>query len=78
MLEDETDSEIARSKNLAQRLGLTWDKYLQLAAKTEPQSREESRPVAEKRLKRLLTLMPHLNELRVFDNSAELANFAVP
>ena len=57
MIEDETDSEVARSKDLAQRLGLTWDKYLQLAAKTEAAYREESRPVAEKRLKRLLTLM---------------------
>ncbi|MBI5033657.1 MAG: trigger factor [Chloroflexi bacterium] len=57
MVEDETDSEIARSKDLAQRLGLTWDKYLQLASKTEEQYRAESRPIAEKRLKRLLTLM---------------------
>lgn len=57
MLEDEIESEVARSKDLAQRLGLTWDKYLQLAGKTEAAYKEELQPRAEQRLKRLLTLM---------------------
>lgn len=57
MLADETAAEVARSKDIAQRLGLSWDKYMQLAGKTEAAYREESQPRAEQRLKRLLTLM---------------------
>jgi trigger factor len=57
MLEDELNSEVARSKDLAQRLGLTWDKYLQLAGKSEAAYKEEAKPRAERRLKRLLTLL---------------------
>lgn len=57
MLEDEAASEVTSSKNLAQRLGLTWDKYLELAGKTESAYLDEMKPRAEQRLKRLLTLM---------------------
>lgn len=57
MLADETESEVTRAKDLAQRLGLAWDKYLQLAGKTDSTYREEMKPRAERRLKRLLTLM---------------------
>jgi trigger factor len=57
MLDDEIDIELAQAKENVQRLGLAWDKYLQLAGKSESEYREESRPRAEQRLKRLLTLM---------------------
>lgn len=57
MLQDELDRELAESKNNAQRLGMTWEKYLQLAAKSESAFREQLRPRAEQRLKRLLVLM---------------------
>lgn len=57
MLDDELDIDINRSKQLAQRLGLTWDRYLQLSGKNEQEYREEQRPNAEQRLKRLLVLL---------------------
>ena len=57
MIEDETDLEINRLKATAQRLGLTWEKYLQLGGKDEKAARAGVRPDAERRVKRLLTLM---------------------
>jgi trigger factor len=57
MLDDETDIEVRRMKETAQRLGLTWEKFLQLGGKDEKVVREEVRPRAENRVKRLLTLM---------------------
>ncbi len=57
MLEDEINQETERSKQLAQRLGLTWDKYLSLSGKKEQEYREEQRPRAEQRLKRLLVIL---------------------
>ncbi len=57
MVEDETDLEMSRMKETAQRIGLTWEKYLQLGGKDENAVREQARPQAEKRVKRLLTLM---------------------
>ena len=57
MIEDEIDLEIGRMKESAQRIGLTWEKYLQLGGKDEQAAREQARPSAEKRVKRLLTLM---------------------
>lgn len=57
MLEDEIDLEINRLKQSAQRLGLTWEKYLRLGGKDEATLRAQVRPQAERRVKRLLTLM---------------------
>ncbi|MDE3088674.1 MAG: trigger factor [Chloroflexota bacterium] len=57
MLNDEIDQDMARSKDLAQQLGLTWEKYLQLSGRDEAAYRNDSRPNAERRLKRLLTLL---------------------
>ncbi len=57
MLDDELDIDINRSKQLAQRLGLTWERYLQLSGKSEQDYRQEQRPTAEQRLKRLLVLL---------------------
>ncbi len=57
MLDDEIGLELERSKSLAQQLGLTWQKYLELAGKKEEEIRQEAKPRAEKRIKRLLTLM---------------------
>ncbi len=57
MLDDEINQDVARSKDLAGQLGLTWEKYLQLASRDETAYRNDSRPRAEKRLKRLLTLI---------------------
>ena len=57
MLEDEIDQELARSQEFAQRLGLTWDKYLELSGKTPEEFRVEQRPRAEKRLRRLLAIL---------------------
>ncbi len=57
MVDDEVNHELARSKDIAQQLSLTWDKYLELSGKTEAEFRETVRPRAERRIKRLLTLM---------------------
>ena len=57
MIEDETELEMGRTKETAARFGLTWEKYLQLGGKDEKAVREEAHPQAEKRVKRLLTLM---------------------
>jgi trigger factor len=57
MLEDEINREMEESKAIAQRLSMTWEKYLQLAGKGEAAFREGLRPRAEKHLKRFLTLV---------------------
>ncbi|MBI5650888.1 MAG: trigger factor [Chloroflexi bacterium] len=57
MMDDELDQELRRAQGLAAQLGLTWQKYLELAGKSEAEFREEGRPRAEKRVQRLLTLM---------------------
>ncbi len=57
MLDDEINQDVARSKDLAGQLGMTWQKYLQLAGRDEAAYRDDSRQRAEKRLKRLLTLI---------------------
>lgn len=57
MIEDETDLEVNRMKQIAQRIGLTWERYLQLGGKDENAVRADARPQAEKRVQRLLTLM---------------------
>jgi trigger factor len=57
MVEDETSLEVSRMKEAAQRIGLTWEKYLQLGGKDEQTVRQDARPRAEKRVKRLLMLM---------------------
>ena len=72
MLEDETASEVTRSKDIAQRLGLTWDKYLQLAGKDESAYLAEMKPRAEQRLKRLLTLMQVVEQEKILVSSKEV------
>ncbi|MBI4786206.1 MAG: trigger factor [Chloroflexi bacterium] len=57
MLDDEIDQETKRSQQVAERLGLTWPKYLELSGKTADQYREEQRPRAEMRLRRLLVIL---------------------
>jgi trigger factor len=57
MIEDETDLEVNRMKQTAQRIGLAWEKYLQLSSKDEQAVRADARPHAEQRVKRLLVLM---------------------
>lgn len=57
MLDDEIEQDLARSKDLATQLGLTWDKYLQLAGRDEAAYRNDARPRAERRLKHLLTIL---------------------
>ncbi len=57
MLEDEINLEVERARGFASQLGLTIEKYLQLVGKSEAQFREEARPVAEKKVRRLLTLL---------------------
>ncbi|MCI0475735.1 MAG: hypothetical protein L0Y55_05770, partial [Anaerolineales bacterium] len=56
-IDDETDLEVNRMKQIAQRIGLTWERYLQLGGKDEQAVRADARPHAEKRVKRLLALM---------------------
>ncbi|HEX9074238.1 MAG TPA: trigger factor [Anaerolineae bacterium] len=65
MLEDEMEQEISRSKDFAQRVGMTWDKYLELSGKTPEQFREDQRPRAEKRLKRLLVILQLVEDEQV-------------
>lgn len=57
MVEDEITHQIEHQGEEVKRLGLTWAKYLELAGKTEAQAREESRPQAEKQLRRTLVLL---------------------
>ncbi len=57
MLEDEINLEVERSRGFAAQLGLTLEKYLQLVGKSETQFREEAKPVAEKKVRRLLVLL---------------------
>lgn len=56
MLQRETDSDLERLQRDVKKLGLTWEKYLELSGKTEEQVREEIRPRAERQLKRALVL----------------------
>lgn len=57
MLQDEINLEVERSRGFAAQLGLSLEKYLQLVGKSEAQFREEAKPVAEKKVRRLLTLL---------------------
>lgn len=57
MLDDEINIEMERVRGFAAQLGLTLEKYLELTQKTEAQFREDARPVAEKKVRRLLTLI---------------------
>jgi trigger factor len=72
MMDDETDQDVARSKELAAQLGMTWDKYLQLSGKEESAYRVDVRPRAEKRLKRLLTLMQLAEDEQIQVTNKEL------
>ncbi len=72
MLDDELDIDINRSKQLAQRLGLTWERYLELSGKNEKEYREEQRPNAEQRLKRLLVLLQLVEAEKIAVSSKEL------
>jgi trigger factor len=56
MLDREVEHEVEHLQEDVRRLGLTWEKYIELSAKTEEQVREEIRPRAEKQLKRMLVL----------------------
>jgi trigger factor len=56
MLERETESDLERLKNDVKKIGLTWEKYLELSGKTQDQVREDIRPRAERQLKRALVL----------------------
>lgn len=57
MLDDEINIEVERSRGFAAQMGMTLEKYLQLVGKTEEQFREEAKPTAEKKVRRLLTLL---------------------
>lgn len=72
MLGDEMEQEISRSKEFAQRLGMTWDKYLELSGKTPEQFQEDQRPRAEKRLKRLLVIMQLVEDEQIQVSSKEV------
>ncbi len=61
MLDREVEHDLAHMQDDVKRLGLTWDKYLELSGKTEEQLREETRPRAEKQLKRQLVLIELMN-----------------
>lgn len=56
MLERETESDLSRFKQDVKKLGLTWERYLELSGKNQEQVREDLRPKAEKQLKRALVL----------------------
>ncbi|MBI3914410.1 MAG: trigger factor [Chloroflexi bacterium] len=57
MVNDQVDQDISREQALARQLGLTWDKYLQLAGKTGETMRLDAKPRAEKKIQRLLTIL---------------------
>jgi trigger factor len=57
MIEDEVEREVNRMKQSVPRLGLTWEKYLQLAGKDEAALRAEMRSPAQARIKSFLVLM---------------------
>lgn len=56
MLERETETDLDRLKQDVKRLGLTWEKYLEMAGKTQEQAVEDIKPRAEKELLRVLVL----------------------
>jgi trigger factor len=56
LLDREVEHQLEHMREDVKRLGLTWDKYLQLSGKTEEQLRADTRPGAEKQLKRMLVL----------------------
>ncbi len=64
MLEREIDHDLEHMKEDVKKLGLTWDKYLELAGKNQDQVREDLRPKAEQELKRALVL----NEVMQVEN----------
>jgi trigger factor len=72
MLEDEIDQQVARSKDRARQLGLMWEKYLQLSGKSEVAFRDDLRPRAEKRLKRLLVLFELIEAEKIEATSKEV------
>ncbi|MCL4393334.1 MAG: trigger factor [Chloroflexi bacterium] len=72
MLEDEIDQDIAQAKELASRLGMTWDKYLELGSRDEAAYRADARPRAEKRLKRLLIMLQLVEEEKVEASGKEV------
>jgi trigger factor len=72
MLDDEINQDIERTKDFATRLGMAWNKYLELSGKTEEQLREETRPRAEKRLKRLLVLLEWIDAEKIEVSSKEI------
>lgn len=56
LIDREMEHDVEHLQQDVQRLGLTWDKYLQLSGKSEEQVKEGLRPNAERRLKQLLIL----------------------
>ncbi|HEX7593041.1 MAG TPA: hypothetical protein VF429_02625, partial [Anaerolineae bacterium] len=72
MMDDEIEQDLVRSKDLATQLGLTWDKYLQLAGRDEAAYRNDARPRAEKRLKHLLTILQLADDEKIEVTSKEV------
>lgn len=56
LLERELEHDLEHLQEDVKRLGLTWDKYLQLSGKSEEEVKAGLRPNAERRLKQLLIL----------------------
>ncbi|MBI3742070.1 MAG: trigger factor, partial [Chloroflexi bacterium] len=57
MLNDQIDQEISREQRFATQLGMAWDKYLEMTGKSGAKLREEMKPRAENKIKRLLTVL---------------------
>jgi trigger factor len=73
LLQDELDHMIADLRARATERGLTWERFLLQAKKTEPEIREEWRAAAERRAKSLLVLDAIAKKEGVSVSSTELA-----
>jgi FKBP-type peptidyl-prolyl cis-trans isomerase (trigger factor) len=73
LIQDELDHMVAELRARATERGVTWERFLLQAKKTEPQIREDWRAAAERRAKSLLVLDAIAKQEGVTVSSTELA-----
>jgi len=73
LIQDELDHMVAELRARASERGVTWERFLLQAKKTEPEIREEWRAAAERRAKSLLVLDAIAKQEGVSVSSTELA-----
>jgi trigger factor len=76
LVQDELDHMVADLRERASQIGITWERFLLQARKSEGEIREEWRPAAERRAKTLLVLDAIAKREGVTVSGAELAQEA--